>query len=221
MSKICSICGTTNPESAQFCEGCGIELTSGTTTPAQGKIPVQEPEAMPVQEPTATPVPEEAPAEPPSEAPTSSDAGESVDTSPSPESASEGAEETPVEASPDSDARAAPAKLFAKRHGALSSDPIPLQEGRLVVGRFDPSTGPVEIDVAGMAGAEHISRRHAELYTESGVWKVRDLGSTNGVFLKRAGEEGYGPRLQEPVVLNDGDEVAFGNVIFVFRQDDQ
>jgi len=88
----------------------------------------------------------------------------------------------------------------------------------MVVGRFDPSTGPVDIDVTGLPGAEHISRRHAEIYAESGTWKVRDLGSTNGVFIKRAGEEGYSPRLQEPSELKGGDEIAFGNVVFVFEQ---
>jgi len=61
---------------------------------------------------------------------------------------------------------------------------IPLQGPRLVVGRFDASTGPVEIDLTGVPGAENISRRHAELYFEGGAWKVRDLGSTNGVFVK-------------------------------------
>lgn len=208
MSKVCSVCGTTNPESAQFCEGCGVELTSATTTPAQGETPVQEP--------GATPVPEGAPAEPVGES-QASDSEAATDAS-SEESPSEDAEGSAAAASPTSEAPA-PARLFAKRHGALSSDPLPLEGGRLVVGRFDPSSGPVDIDVAEMAGAEHISRRHAELYTESGSWKVRDLGSTNGVFLKRAGEEGYGPRLQEPAVLSDGDEIAFGNVIFVFRQD--
>ena len=118
-------------------------------------------------------------------------------------------------------APAPPAKLFAKRHGALGGEPVVLAGERLVVGRFDPSSGPVDIDVSSMAGAEHISRRHAELYQAAGRWQVRDLGSTNGVFLKRAGEASYGPRLQEPAALADGDELAFGNLVFVFRQDEQ
>jgi len=94
---------------------------------------------------------------------------------------------------------------------------IPLQGPRLVVGRFDASTGPVEIDLTGVPGAENISRRHAELFFD-GVWKVRDLGSTNGVFIKRAGQEAYSPRLVEPTEIKDGDELAFGNVILVFQE---
>ena len=216
MSKVCSVCGTTNPESAEFCEGCGVELTSETTAPPEGETPVGEPVAAPTPEETSA---EPAGDAPPSDGETSVDASPSQDSSPA--ESTEPAEESAVAASPAPEAgEAAPAKLFAKRHGALSDDAIPLSGARLVVGRFDPSTGPVDIDVTEMGGAEHISRRHAELYSESGVWKVRDLGSTNGVFLKRAGEESYGPRLQEPAELRDGDEIAFGNVVFAFRQDD-
>ena len=219
MSKVCSVCGTTNPDSAEFCEGCGVELTSATTAPPEGETPVEEA--------GAAPTPEETPAEPAGDAPpsdgeTSGDASTGQDSQDSsPAESTEPAEESAAAASPAPETgEAAPAKLFAKRHGALSDDAISLSGARLVVGRFDPSTGPVDIDVTEMGGAEHISRRHAELYTESGVWKVRDLGSTNGVFLKRAGEESYGPRLQEPAELSDGDEIAFGNVVFAFRQDD-
>ncbi|HWG84594.1 MAG TPA: FHA domain-containing protein, partial [Deinococcales bacterium] len=88
---------------------------------------------------------------------------------------------------------------------------------RLVVGRFDPSTGPVDIDLSGQQGSEHISRRHAELYLENGRWAVRDLGSTNGVYVKAAAAGSYGPRIQAPHVLSDGDEIAFGNTKFLYR----
>jgi pSer/pThr/pTyr-binding forkhead associated (FHA) protein len=110
-----------------------------------------------------------------------------------------------------------PGQLIFKRFGALTTEAIPLQGPRLVVGRFDASTGPVEIDLTGVAGAENISRRHAELFFDGG-WKVRDLGSTNGVFIKRATEDAYSPRLVEPTEVKDGDELAFGNVILVFKE---
>jgi hypothetical protein len=97
-----------------------------------------------------------------------------------------------------------PGQLIFKRFGALTTESIPLQGPRLVVGRFDASTGPVE-------------RRHAELFFDGG-WKVRDLGSTNGVFIKRATEDAYSPRLVEPTEVKDGDELAFGNVILVFKE---
>ena len=110
------------------------------------------------------------------------------------------------------------ASLGIKKFGAPTGESIPLQGERLVVGRFDASSGPVDIDLSGLGGQEHVSRRHAELYREGGVWHVRDLGSTNGVYLKRRGESAFSPRLQEPATLSDGDEVAFGNLMFTFQQ---
>ncbi len=110
------------------------------------------------------------------------------------------------------------AKLGIKKFGAATGEFIPLQGERLIVGRFDASSGPVDIDLAGLAGNEHISRRHAELYLQNGVWYVRDLGSTNGVFVKRAAESAFSPRLQEPTSLANGDELAFGNLMLTFHQ---
>jgi hypothetical protein len=110
------------------------------------------------------------------------------------------------------------AKLGIKKFGAPTGEFIPLQGERLVVGRFDASSGPVDIDLSGLGGQEHISRRHAELYRDQGVWSVRDLGSTNGVYIKRRGETSFSPRLQEPAALSDGDELAFGNLMLTFHQ---
>jgi len=127
--------------------------------------------------------------------------------------------ETPEQSSvsqPPSPSAFRPARLVFKRFGALTNESIPLGGPRLVVGRFDASSGPVEIDLTGVPGAENVSRRHAELFFD-GVWKVRDLGSTNGVFIKRAGEDSFSARLVEPTELKDGDEIAFGNVILVFQ----
>lgn len=195
---ICKVCATQNPEGAQYCEGCGVELTADVAA----------------TKPTHTPATPDAPVEAPAEAsPTSAEPASSPAASPT-VTQDLGVGETPA-ASPEGAFR--PARLTLKRFGALTSEVIPLQGPRLVVGRFDASTGPVEIDLTGVPGAENISRRHAELYFEGGAWKVRDLGSTNGVFVKRAGEETYSPRLVEPTPLHSGDELAFGNVIAVFE----
>lgn len=185
---VCKVCGTENPDGTQYCESCGVELT---------------PEAALAPEPvvTETPAPEAPSTEPASETP--------------PSQGAPGAEAAESTSAPAPTFR--PGQLIFKRFGALTNDAIPLQGPRLVVGRFDASTGPVEIDLTGVAGAENISRRHAELFFD-GVWKVRDLGSTNGVFIKRAGEEAYSPRLVEPAEIKDGDELAFGNVILVFKE---
>lgn len=108
------------------------------------------------------------------------------------------------------------ARLVPRAIGATPSDGYVLNNANMVVGRFDPSAGPVDIDLGGQTGEGYISRRHAELFMQSGAWMVRDLGSTNGVYIKKAGQGQYSPRLIEPAALSDGDEVAFGNVKFLF-----
>jgi pSer/pThr/pTyr-binding forkhead associated (FHA) protein len=106
-------------------------------------------------------------------------------------------------------------------YGASTTETFPLVGERVSVGRFDPSTGPVDIDLSGMKGEVHISRRHAEFALENGKWVIRDLGSTNGVYLKRVGQTAYGPRIAQPEILNDGDEVAFGNTKFLYTESAQ
>jgi hypothetical protein len=111
-------------------------------------------------------------------------------------------------------------RLLVKRFGALTGDEIPLLGERLIVGRFDPETGPVDVDLSSAPEAEHISRQHGELAREAnGSWMVRDLGSTNGVFVKGAAATTFGPRITAPRPLENGDEVAFGNARFIFRVD--
>jgi FHA domain len=111
------------------------------------------------------------------------------------------------------------ARLLPRQFGALGNNAFPLNGTRLSVGRFDPSTGPVDIDLSGMPGESHVSRRHGEMYLENGKWMVRDLGSTNGIYVKHPGDASFGPRLQSPQELTNGDEIAFGNVMFVYQDD--
>jgi FHA domain len=110
------------------------------------------------------------------------------------------------------------ARLVPRDYGASTTETFPLVGERVSVGRFDSSTGPVDIDLSGMKGEAHISRRHAEFALENGKWVIRDLGSTNGVYLKRVGQTAYGPRIAQPEMLNDGDEVAFGNTKFLYTE---
>jgi hypothetical protein len=112
---------------------------------------------------------------------------------------------------------ASAARLLTIRYGAPTGQEVPLMGQRLVVGRFDPETGPVDIDLSDAPEAGHISRQHGELYREGDAWMVRDLGSTNGVFVKSGGTASFGPRITAPQALKDGDELAFGNARFIFK----
>jgi pSer/pThr/pTyr-binding forkhead associated (FHA) protein len=109
------------------------------------------------------------------------------------------------------------ARLILKLAGVLSDTVFTLAGERAAIGKFDPATGPVDFDLGGIPGSEYISRRHGELYHQDGQWLVRDLGSANGIFLRKAGTSEFSPRLVEPAALQSGDEIAFGNVIFKFE----
>ncbi|MEU7060616.1 DUF1707 and FHA domain-containing protein [Streptomyces sp. NPDC046197] len=54
---------------------------------------------------------------------------------------------------------------------------------------------------------ETVSRAHAELTRQGGMWILRDLGSTNGTTVN-------GRRVSGAVVVRDGDQVAFGQMSF-------
>lgn len=57
-----------------------------------------------------------------------------------------------------------------------------------------------------------VSRKHARLIrTEDGKTVVEDLGSTNGTYVG-------GQRLNEPIALNPGDTVQFGQVSFRYEE---
>ena len=58
-----------------------------------------------------------------------------------------------------------------------------------------------------------VSRNHARVDRAAEHWQVSDLGSANGTFVN-------GRPLSRPTVLHDGDLVAFGGVIAMYRARD-
>ena len=107
------------------------------------------------------------------------------------------------------------ARLIAKQPQApIPEFPI---EGNALIGIFDPDMGPVDIDLEDFSGNETVSRHHAEIYQETGIWKIKDLGSTNGVFIKPMGQTRFGARITTPESLNPGDEIAIAKIRFLFQ----
>jgi pSer/pThr/pTyr-binding forkhead associated (FHA) protein len=87
---------------------------------------------------------------------------------------------------------------------------------RVTIGRFDPESGPIDIDMGRLPEAAYVSRHHAELWRDaSGQWMVKDLGSRNGTFV-RSGDAQF-QRTTGDHPLKDGDELALGNARFEFR----
>jgi len=107
------------------------------------------------------------------------------------------------------------ARLVAKKQG-VSTPEFDLESSN-IIGKFDPDMGPVEVDLEDFPGSDTISRQHAEVYLEGDQWKIKDLGSTNGAFIKRVGQARFGARITTPETLNSGDEIAFGKVNFIFK----
>jgi hypothetical protein len=59
--------------------------------------------------------------------------------------------------------------------------------------------------------SERVSRRHARVHGEGGRHLLSDLGSANGTFVN-------GHRVQQPVILNHGDEIDLaGEITFVYQ----
>ena len=79
---------------------------------------------------------------------------------------------------------------------------IPLREGETVLGRG--AEAGVRIDLG------RVSRRHARIVVDGARAVLEDLGSKNGTFLR-------GQRLLAPAELADGDEIAVGTALLLFR----
>ena len=58
-----------------------------------------------------------------------------------------------------------------------------------------------------------VSRRHARLFFDNGRWYLEDLQSANGTLVNNV-------RVYQPVALNDGDVINFGDEIVVFNTTD-
>ena len=103
-------------------------------------------------------------------------------------------------------------KLVYKKNGQITNQEFQIPEGSVILGRFDPSTGPVDIDLSGLEGSSYISRKHAELYKDATTnsWYVKDLSSSNGTYLNRTKLEA-----NKPEEIKKGDELSFGNMKFV------
>ena len=125
---------------------------------------------------------------------------------------SQAADVASAEDGPDeTDAGSAAATLTVKR-GGIETDEVFNFTAPAVVGRFDPAVGPVDVDLGSIPESTYVSRKHARITFEGGVWKIADMGSSNGTFVLRDDFE----RVDESELV-DGDEVALGNARMIFR----
>lgn len=90
--------------------------------------------------------------------------------------------------------------------GPQEGNTIPLLLNQLTVGR---ATSNANWEIA--LQDPSVSRPHARLNLEHGHWHIRDLGSANGTMVNGKPIDGRGTQ------LNDGDIVAFGATLALFR----
>lgn len=101
--------------------------------------------------------------------------------------------------------------LVVKRNGAETTEVFTVNNP-CIIGRFDPTVGPIDIDLGNLPEGVYVSRKHAKITQEDGVWKIHDLGSSNGTFV-------LADDFEKVAIadLTDGAEIALGNARFVFH----
>jgi len=262
----CPTCGSLNPDNAEVCADCGMELSGHAATPKTPASAPQTPASVP-QTPAAAPfdfAPEaahtpEAHSPAPSPAPLEAAGGDpfagnswdfdldkgmsatpahEAQKAPEPHGAMEpaivpdhldpmgapplggGSAPTTVIEPPVAPASPSPApatsgtaKLLLKRGGAPTGDVFSIGPNA-TIGRFDPESGPVDVDMANLPEAVYISRHHADILLRDGQWMVKDLGSRNGTFVKT--DAGF-DRVTGETPIQSGQEIAFGNARFEFQ----
>jgi FHA domain len=214
MNITCNVCGyEQNPKGAEFCDACGAELaTEAAAIPTPPSVPPIPSPVVNIPAPSAPTVIQESVANipQPTQPPSSSSAYPDTLVIPVPQPTP-----VPIPQPVISVSTANTARLVAKQVNA----PVPEFSigSSALVGIFDSDQGPVDIDLENFAGGETISRQHAEIYLEGGIWKVKDLGSMNGVFIKPGGQSRFNARIVAPTPLNPGDEIAIAKVCFVFQ----
>ena len=114
-----------------------------------------------------------------------------------------------VEAEPEA-AKAPGPRLVLKRAGQ-ETDTVFEFSVPATIGRFDPTVGPVDVDLGSIEEATYVSRKHAVIVCEDGIYKIRDLGSSNGTYVLRDDFQKV-----DEAELKDGDEVSLGNARLVF-----
>lgn len=108
---------------------------------------------------------------------------------------------------------AAPTPRLVVKRAGIETEEVYFFSTPAVIGRFDPSVGPVDVDLGNSPEGAYVSRKHAKVVEEDGVFKIIDLGSSNGTFVLRNGDF---ERVEE-AELSSGMEIALGNARFVFH----
>jgi ribosomal protein L40E len=221
VTTTCPNCGATVQEDASFCGQCGFNLEQETGLPA-GNLESGIPDPLPPtfitagslleSEPRMTPpTEEEMPVVPPSiptisasERSISLEKEESFSSPPPP---------------PPAPAAGATTQLQVEQANLLHVQTNSTLElpGHLFVVHIGKPGGPIppDIDVSGFPDSAVVSRVHADIRVEGGIYYIEDMGSSNGTYVNHAPLP-MGNRHR----LRPGDRIALGKedkVTFIFQ----
>lgn len=195
----CPTCGSPVASDADVCPDCGMDLQGALFSTALFGAPASVSVAAVVPAAQASPAPVPL-----------ADIAMPVALTEEPSA------EAPTTSPPAGDAPANGATLVLKRGGILTGEKFQLGP-TVTIGRFDPDSGPVDIDMAPLPESVYISRHHAQIRCDTtGKWFVKDLGSRNGTFVRSPGQTDF-QRVTEESSVADRDEISLGNARFEFH----
>ena len=242
MSIICASCGHENQEDASYCDECGEELTTNTSSSVEDSV---EESTIPAEEPAAeasssevasdeaeVDIPLQSEAEPVLES-VSAETGESesIET----EEPEQSTPPLPIGTATRLEIDEPPIQKIVSPATTLELPELPTavlidqetgekfilpsEEKTAYIGRLNEEF-PIQVDLSAIPNADLISRVHAAIHLENEVYYLEDAGSANGTWLNET-ELQSGTRFRQQ--LNPGDTIAFGRnqtVKFTFDLED-
>jgi len=109
------------------------------------------------------------------------------------------------------------ARLIIDGTSELESPVFSLEKNENLLGRRDPTSNIFpEVDLSKYDPQTKISRRHARIWRDGGVFLVEDLGSSNGTVLIGGVSESLRLTPRQPHALNSGDRLRLGDTTLHF-----
>jgi len=218
----CPVCGSPVVAGEVFCSNCGASLAQPPLPPEPvPEAAVEAPPSPLVPEAVTPPAPEVAAPPPLTKCPVCGTEVEPGDTFCSNCGASLKAAPVPAPvpvAAPAAEAAPqvpSPAAVGPRLVIVASGAEIPLPaKADILIGREDPVSGIFpDVDMTPHGGDEGgISRRHARMIVDGGLYFIEDLDSTNYTYVNK---QKLVPKT--PQVVSDGDEIRLGRVSVIFK----
>jgi hypothetical protein len=220
----CERCQTENVNGAQYCDECGLPLTSAGAAAGRAAADGRTPILQMLNKPLTLTDDGTTPEVISPDAPTKHDGSNNDGDAAAPVAISEAASAVRTSVA----ARATPAAAVPARaagahnaHAALvinrgrsAGKEFPVHEDEAYIGRWDADSGIFpDVDLDSDDPEAKVSRRHARITRRGEQYYIEDLGSTNGTFINRGRRLLPGDR--QP--LNDGDEIIIGKTFLRFH----